>query len=66
MSLCLTGYPAQLTYDIVRNSNAIVALTTQLLTILTGDPRQMEVVRRFHVEYADCLPILHRGPSPTQ
>lgn len=50
-------YPAQLTYDVVRNSNAIVALATQLIAILTGDPRNMEHVRRFHVEYSDCLPI---------
>lgn len=57
-----TGYPAQLTYDVMRNSNAIVALTTQLLSILTGDPRQMEPVRRLHVEFADCLPIL-KGPN---
>jgi hypothetical protein len=54
----VTGYPAQLTYDVVRNSNAIVALTTQLLSILTGDPRQMKPVRKLHVEFADCLPIL--------
>lgn len=59
LSRTLTGYPAQLTFDVVRNSNAIVALTTQLLTILTGDPRQMAMVHRFHVEYADCLPILN-------
>lgn len=57
-----TGYPAQLTYDVMRNSNAIVALTTQLLSILTGDPRQMEPVRRLHIEFADCLPIL-KGPN---
>lgn len=56
-----TGYPAQLTYDVMRNSNAIAALTTQLLSILTGDPGQMEPVRRLHINFADCLPILN-GP----
>ena len=59
-----TGYPAQLSYDVVRNSNAVVALTTQLLSILTGDPRHMEVVRSLHVAYADCLPSLHHASSP--
>jgi hypothetical protein len=59
LSRTVAGYPAQLTYDVVRNSNAIVALATQLIAILTGDPRNMEHVRRFHVEYSDCLPILH-------
>ncbi|MDI1270542.1 MAG: hypothetical protein PSV40_15750 [Polaromonas sp.] len=58
LSRTLAGYPAQLTYDVVRNSNAVVALATQLVSILSGDPRNMEPVRRFHVEYSDCLPIL--------
>lgn len=59
LSRTLAGYPVQLTYDVVRNSNAIVALATQLIAILTGDSRNMKHVRRFHVEYSDCLPILH-------
>lgn len=58
LSRTLTGYPAQLTYDMLRNSNAIVAISTQLAAILSGDPQNMEPVRRFHVEFADCLPIL--------
>lgn len=58
LSRTLAGYPAELTYNVVRNSNAVVALTTQLLSILSGDPRKMEPARRFHVEYSDCLPIL--------
>ena len=57
----LTGYPAQLTYDVVRNSNAVISLATQLSSILTGDPRNMEPVRRFHIDFADCLPILGNG-----
>ena len=52
----VSGYPAQLNYDVVRNSNAIVALTAQLLSILTGDPRHMDPVRKLHLEFADCLP----------
>ena len=54
----LTGYPAQLTYDVVRNSNAVIALTCQLLSNLSGDTRNMEAVRRFHQEFDDCLPII--------
>lgn len=61
LSRVLTGYPAQLTYDVVRNSNAIMALATQLTSILSGDPRNMEPVRRFHMEFADCLPMLGAG-----
>lgn len=61
LSRTLTGYPAQLTYDAVRNSNAVLALTTQLVSILSGDPINMAPVRRFHIEFADCLPILSYG-----
>ena len=61
LSRTLTGYPAQLTYDAVRNSNAVLALTTQLASILSGDPINMAPVRRFHIEFADCLPILSYG-----
>lgn len=61
LSRTLTGYPAQLTYDVVRNSNAVISLTTQLASILSGNPLNMEPVRRFHIEYADCLPILSNG-----
>ncbi len=61
LSRTLSGYPAQLTYEVVRNSNAIVALATQLIAILNGDPRDMVHIRRFHVEFSDCLPILHNG-----
>lgn len=57
----LTGYPAQLTCDVVRNSNAIISLATQLSSILSGDPLNMQPVRRFHIEFADCLPILNNG-----
>ena len=58
LSRTLAGYPSQLTYDVVRNSNAVVALATQLVSILSGDPRNMEPVRQLHIEYSDCLPIL--------
>lgn len=61
LSRTLTGYPAQLTYDAVRNSNAVLALTTQLASILSGDRITMAPVRRFHIEFADCLPILSYG-----
>lgn len=54
----VTGYPPQLTYDAVRNANAILALTMQLLSILTGNLRNMEPVRTMHVEFADCFNLL--------
>ena len=54
----LVGYPPKLTYDAVRNSNAVMALATQLLSIATGVPNSMAPVRTLHVTYADCLPLL--------
>ena len=53
-----TGYPPQLTYAAVRNANAVLALTLQLLSILSGDPRNMEPVHLMHVEFADCFNLL--------
>ncbi|MBC8211200.1 MAG: hypothetical protein H8E21_09025 [Gammaproteobacteria bacterium] len=53
----LSGYPAQLTYEAMRNSNAVTALTAQLMAILTGDPDNMVSVRTLHSDFIDCLPI---------
>lgn len=53
-----TGYPVQLSYNVLRNSNAILALTSQLAAISTGDPGNMQPVRSLHAEFADCLPII--------
>lgn len=66
LSRVLTGYPAQLTYDMVRNSNAVVALASQLVSILTGDPRDMEPVRQLHEDFSDCMLIVGKpgGPAP--
>ncbi len=57
----VTGYPPKLVYDALRNSNAVLALATQLVTIMTGDEVNMLPVRRFHQEFGDCLPIVHAG-----
>lgn len=57
LSRVLTGYPAELTYNMVRNSNAVVCLTAQLVSILSDDRQAMEPVRRLHTDFADCIPI---------
>lgn len=61
LSRTLAGYPAELTYDVVRNSNAVMALTTQLAAVLSGNPHNMGAVRQLHIEFRDCLPILENG-----
>lgn len=58
LSRTLSGYPPQLVYDVIRNSNAVVALTAQLQSILTGRPENMRPVRLLHQAFQDVLPIL--------
>lgn len=58
LSRTLSGYPAKLTYDALRNSNAVTALTAQLMAILSGDQRNMAPVRSLHEEFVDCIPII--------
>jgi hypothetical protein len=58
LARCQTGYPLQLSYDVLRNSNAMVALASQLAAIVTGDGRNMLPVRALHTDFADCLPII--------
>ena len=53
----IIGYPAKLTYDSLRNSNAVSALTVQLLVILSSYPERMSLIRELHKEFLDCLPI---------
>ncbi|MDI1361020.1 hypothetical protein [Methylotenera sp.] len=59
ISRTMTGYPFQLTYHAMRNSNAVTALTVQLLAILAGKPENMAAIRRLHNEFVDCLPIIN-------
>lgn len=58
LARCQTGYPLQLSYDVLRNSNAMVALASQLAAIVTGGPQNMLPVRALHIDFADCLPII--------
>ena len=57
----LAGYPAQPTYDVVRISNAVLAMTAQFASILSGDRRNMEPVCRCYTEFADLVPIVSQG-----
>lgn len=59
LSRTMSGYPAQLIYDVIRNGNAVVALSAQLLAILSGNPQNMAPVRQMHTDFMDILPIVH-------
>nr|WP_321238744.1 hypothetical protein [uncultured Tolumonas sp.] len=58
-----SGYPYELMYNSLRNSNAVAALTGQLLAITTGDPQNMAPIRKLHVKYPDCFPIIQADGS---
>ena len=59
LSRTMSGYPAQLIYDVIRNGNAVVALSAQLLAILSGNPENMAPVRQMHTDFMDILPIVN-------
>ena len=59
LSRTMSGYPAQLIYDVIRNANAVVALTAQLLAIISGNPENMAPVRQMHTDFMDILPIVN-------
>lgn len=61
LSRKITGYPAQLIYDFIRNSTAVVALTTQLQSILTGMPENMGPVPKIHRNFLDVLPSINQS-----
>lgn len=60
LSRTMNGYPAQLIYDAIRNGNAVVALSAQLLVILSGNPQNMAPVRQMHTDFMDILPIVNQ------
>lgn len=51
------GYPPKLNYDVLRNSNALIALASQLTAVVSGIPENMAPVSALHREYADCIPV---------
>jgi len=66
LSRVVTGYPPQLTYDVVRNSNAVTALSAQLASILSGDPLDMADVDadRMRLRRDGTAFEQHRSGSP--
>lgn len=57
LSRTLTGYPAQLAIQALRNSNGLVCIAAQLAAILSGDPENLGPIRKLHVDFADCIPL---------
>nr|WP_057926665.1 hypothetical protein [Burkholderia ambifaria] len=53
-----SGYPPQLTIDVLKNSNGLTCIAAQLASVLSGDPENMQPVRQLHIDFADCIPII--------
>lgn len=58
ISRTIEGYPPELLIGAIRNSNALVTIAAQLISIVTNEPPTTEPVRKLVVEYADCVPIV--------
>jgi hypothetical protein len=58
LSRTISGYPEKLTFNALTNSNAVIAITAQLLAIASDYIDNMDAVRSIHVEFADCIPII--------
>ncbi|WP_425125954.1 DUF6988 family protein [Burkholderia anthina] len=54
----VSGYPPQLTIDVLKNSNGLTCIAAQLASVLSGDPENMQPVRQLHIDFADCIPIV--------
>lgn len=52
------GYPAKLTQDVLKNSNALNVMTLQVSVILSGDPRFNGVIRAVQAKFQQILPSL--------
>lgn len=50
-----TGYSESMVLGAVQNSNGVLTLACQLLTVLTGQPENMAPVYRMYDEFEDCV-----------
>lgn len=55
MVMSTITYPPELTINTMLNSNALVAIASQLAVILSDDKTKMELVKDLHVQFSDCI-----------
>ena len=58
ISRTIEGYPPEIVIGAIRNSNGLVAIATQLISIVTSDPPTAEPVRQLIADFADCIPLV--------
>lgn len=49
------GYSESMVLGAMQNSNGVLTLACQLLTVLTGRPENMEPIYRMYEEFEDCV-----------
>jgi hypothetical protein len=58
-----SGYPAELLADVLRNSNAVMALTGLVLTELSQDDQTAQRFSTVLAEFEDCVPAMEPFPD---
>lgn len=58
MSRTIEGYPPEIVIGAICNSNALVTIAAQLISIVTSDPPTAEPVRQLVDDFADCIPLI--------
>lgn len=58
MVMASIKYPPEISINVLLNSNALVAIASQLAINLTGDKTKMEHVKDLHVQFSDCINLI--------
>ena len=58
MVMSLTTYPLEISFNTLLNSNALVAIASQLAVNLSGDTSKIDSVKDLHENFSDCLRII--------
>ncbi len=59
MVMALTTYPPELSVNALLNSNALVAIASQLAVNLSDDKSRLDSVKDLHKKFSDCLRIIN-------
>lgn len=58
MVMTAIKYPPELSINALLNSNALVAIASQLAVIISDDRTRMELVKDLHVQFSDCIMLI--------
>lgn len=58
MVMAAIKYPPEISINALLNSNALVAIASQLAVNLTDDKTKIEHVKDLHVQFSDCIHVI--------